>query len=167
MGTLGNPHWGVTWDDRGRTGIAGIFISHGDKIHSLQFQFVENGWNLGPVELNYPSESIIGISGYCSSREELRSVTLKGKGYCSTLCGLQLVTSINFITNNATYGPFGCPALDDTVFDFQIGGHNKFCGFHGNFALYLHSIGVYMEPMMALSNVNNLEEKVNIKTEKA
>lgn len=28
---------------RGRTGIAQIFISHGARIHSLQFQFVENG----------------------------------------------------------------------------------------------------------------------------
>lgn len=43
MGTLNHESGAKTWDDRGRTGIAQIFISHGDRIHSLQFQFVENG----------------------------------------------------------------------------------------------------------------------------
>lgn len=43
MGTLNQEYGATTWDDRGRTGIAQIFISHGERIHSLQFQFVENG----------------------------------------------------------------------------------------------------------------------------
>ncbi|KAH7842870.1 hypothetical protein Vadar_009969 [Vaccinium darrowii] len=119
-----------TWDEKDRNGIAQIFISHGDKIHSLQLQFVENGTlvlskkhgslgytyapNFSAVKLNYPSELITGISGYSGIRERDR-----------------VVTSIIFTTNKSTYGPFGCRAGDDTAFDYQIGGHNKFGGFHG------------------------------------
>lgn len=77
------------------------------------------------------------------------------------------MNSISFDTNQATYGPFGYHAPGDTGFDFQIGGHNKFCGFHGTSNLYLHPIGFYMEPMTTLSNVNILQEKANIKNEKA
>jgi len=43
IGPAGNAYDGENWDEKGRNGIAQIFISHGDKIHSLQFQFVENG----------------------------------------------------------------------------------------------------------------------------
>ncbi|XP_058210211.1 inactive protein RESTRICTED TEV MOVEMENT 1-like [Rhododendron vialii] len=141
-----------------------FFFSHGDRIHSLQFQFVKNGTlvlsdkygctsapKFNSVELNYPSELITGISGYCGNRDAVRC---------------QFVTSISFITNKATYGPFGYPAQGDNAFDFQIGRHNKFCGFHGTSNVYLYSIGLYMKPMTTLCNVNILQEKGNVKNEK-
>ncbi|KAI8561825.1 hypothetical protein RHMOL_Rhmol04G0371600 [Rhododendron molle] len=165
IGPAGATSSGKAWDERGREGIAQIFVSHGDRIHSLQFQFVENGTlvlsdkygctsapKFNSVELNYPSEPITGISGYCGNRDGVR---------------WRCVTSISFITNEATYGPFGYHAPGDTAFDFQIGGHNKFCGFHGTSDIHLYSIGVYMKPMTTLSNVNILQKKENIKNEKA
>lgn len=87
------------------------------------------------VKLNYPLEYITGISGHSGTRD-----------------GEQVVTSIIFTTNNAVYGPFGRPAQDDIAFDYQMGEHNKFCGFHGYANLYLNSIGFYTEPMKTLSN---------------
>ncbi|KAG5555275.1 hypothetical protein RHGRI_012718 [Rhododendron griersonianum] len=72
----------------GRDGIAQIFVSHGDYINSLQFQFVENGTLVlsekhggrggtgeakfsvlmknKQVRWNYPSEFLTGINGYHS-----------------------------------------------------------------------------------------------------
>ncbi|KAH7844868.1 hypothetical protein Vadar_032496 [Vaccinium darrowii] len=161
IGPAGYAYGETDWDEKDRNGIAQIFISHGDRIHSLQFQFVENGslvlsdkhGHLGyspsapkfsAVKLNYPSELITGISGYSGIRDRER-----------------VVTSIIFTTNNAAYGPFGCGTRDDIAFDYQMGGHNKFCGFHGTASNYLNSIGVDMEPMTTLSNVNDLNEKVN------
>ncbi|KAH7844802.1 hypothetical protein Vadar_031804 [Vaccinium darrowii] len=156
----GNTYDGKNWDEKGRNGIAQIFISHGERIHSLQFQFVDNGTlvlskqhggnlhcasKFSAVKLNYPSEFITGINGYSGKRNY---------GQC--------VTSIIFTTNIATYGPFGRPAGDDIAFDYQIGGHNKFCGFYGSASGYLDSIGVYMEPMTTLSNVNSSRHSVHI-----
>ncbi|KAG5554443.1 hypothetical protein RHGRI_012093 [Rhododendron griersonianum] len=147
IGPVGNASSGSPWDELDRVGIAQIFISHGDMIHSLQFQFVENGtlvlsdkhgldcgYDAAPkfkaIKLRYPSELIIGICGSYGIRS-----------------GQQIVSSISFCTNLAAYGPFGCRGQEDIAFDYQVGLHNKFCGFHGAASMYLNSIGVYMEPM--------------------
>jgi len=159
IGPAGKIIGGNDWDEKGRNGIAQIFISHGESIDSLQFQFVENGTlvlseehgnhrgarKFSAVKLNYPSEFITGINGYSGKRTY---------GQC--------VTSIIFTTNIATYGPFGCPAGDDIAFDYQMGGHNKFCGFYGCASSYLDSIGVYMEPMTTLSNVTSISHSMHI-----
>lgn len=159
IGPAGKTYGGNNWDEKGRNGIAQIFISHGESIDSLQFQFVENGTlvlseqhgnlrgapKFSAVKLNYPSEIITGINGYSGKRDYE-----------------QCVTSIIFTTNIATYGPFGCPAREDIAFDYQIGGHNKFCGFYGTASGYLDSIGVYMEPMTTLSNVTSSNHSMHI-----
>lgn len=97
------------------------------------------------VVLNYPSELITRISGYSGVRNKQQGVT-----------------SIIFTTNKTEYGPFGCSTKNDIAFDYEIGGHNNICGFHGNANYYLNSFGVYMKPMTTLSNVNNLTEDVNV-----
>ncbi|KAI8561824.1 hypothetical protein RHMOL_Rhmol04G0371500 [Rhododendron molle] len=160
--TDGRGIW--AWDDGGKDKIVQIFIAHGDCIDSLQYVYVDQNGNLvlsnshggtfgtskfDLVKFNYPSELITGIKGTYGNRG-----------------GVGSVNSISFTTNKATYGRFGYHANGDTEFDFQIGGHNKFCGFHGTSDLYLHSIGFYMEPMTTLSDVNVLQEKANIKNEK-
>ncbi|KAH7842717.1 hypothetical protein Vadar_008371 [Vaccinium darrowii] len=159
IGPVGNAFSGRPWDERGRIGIAQIFISHGDRIHSLQFQFVENGAvvlsekhgrdggsKLAPkfnaVTLNYPSELITGIRGYYGIRS-----------------GQQIVSPIIFTTNTASYGPFGLPSKDDIEFAYEVG-HNKFCGFHGAVEMYQNTIGIYMEPMTTLNNADNPSERV-------
>ncbi|KAH7842150.1 hypothetical protein Vadar_002034 [Vaccinium darrowii] len=154
-----NEYDGWSWNEKDKDGVAQIFISHGDRIHSLQFQFVENGTlvlsdkhgqdgsppyapKFSVVSLNYPSELITHISGYSGARNWQGGVT-----------------SIIFTTNKAVYGPFGCSAGNDIAFDYEIGRHNKICGFHGNAENYLNSFGIYMKPMTTLSNVNNLTGK--------
>ncbi|KAI8561826.1 hypothetical protein RHMOL_Rhmol04G0371700 [Rhododendron molle] len=158
IGPAGGKSSGKAWDDGCRDGIAQIFVSHGDYINSVQFQFVENGTlvlsekhggsdapKFSTVRLSYPSEFLTGISG-------------------SHVYGN--IRSLTFITNKRAYGPFGGVAgKTDRAFKYELGEDNKFAGFHGTAGTgTLNSIGVYMKPMTTLTNVNNA--KVHIKNEK-
>ncbi|KAI8561821.1 hypothetical protein RHMOL_Rhmol04G0371300 [Rhododendron molle] len=148
----------TAWDDGGKVSISQIFVSHGQVINSLQYQYIENGalvlsekhggsdGHTSPkftvVTLNYPSEFLTAISG--------------SYGWFSALDGvqMQIVSSITFTTNIKTYGPFGCCRQNDAAFDFQLGQDNGFGGFHGIAGMYLNSIGVYVKPQTSVLDLD-------------
>lgn len=152
---------GTAWDDGGRFQISQIFVSHGNVIDSLQYQYIENGASVlsekhgsndghtsakfTVVTLDYPSEFLTAITG--------------SYGWFSLVDGgqMQIVSSITFYTNTKTYGPFGCHRPNDAVFDFQLGPDNEFGGFHGIAGMYLNSIGVYVKPRTSIPDVDKAE----------
>ncbi|KAL1806739.1 hypothetical protein ACET3Z_029807 [Daucus carota] len=152
------PIWcnGTTWDHRGKTDIAQIFISRCEKrINFIQFVYCEDGGNklvlsekiggdgdsgslwLDSVTFDYPSEYITRVSG-------------KYENIYST----KYLRSITFDTNRGRYGPFeAAPAkdsLEDTEFRYEVG-RSKFGGFFGAFtSTGINSIGIYVKPLEKL-----------------
>ncbi|XP_060171482.1 inactive protein RESTRICTED TEV MOVEMENT 1-like [Lycium barbarum] len=136
--------WGTDWDEKGKGEIAKIFVSDSEyKICSLQFLFVENGRFVlsdkhgsattskyfNTVALDFPSEFLTSISGFYGSSE---------------------LTSITFVTNKHTYGPYGAMAPSSTCeeFIFQLGVDRCFGGFHGTkYSNHIESIGVYVKTL--------------------
>ncbi|OIT28384.1 inactive protein restricted tev movement 1 [Nicotiana attenuata] len=150
---------GTIWDEKGRDQLAGIYVFY-DKytIHGLQFLFYENGSlvmsnihgvdnreNFHAIVFDYPSEFLTSIS-------------------CS-FCHLPSLESIKFGTNKVSYGPFGTPSTDAKDFNFQIGNHLLFGGFHGTKNCFgIGSIGVYLKNIpSSMTNVKNLP--VNLEKE--
>lgn len=144
LGPAGSEAEGEQWDLKGQTKIVQIFISYGECIHSIQFQYVENGRlvispifgssnfsgsGFEAVMLDYPSEYITGIDGRSS---------------CSRVDGLRIKT------NKREYGVFGYYEFNSNQkpFSFQFGPENQFGGFHGTHdSNILTSIGVYFKPL--------------------
>ncbi|KAL5707076.1 hypothetical protein ACHQM5_025168 [Ranunculus cassubicifolius] len=95
----------ITWDEKGKTNILRIYISHDTTVKTLQFGYAEGtsivlsppaqecsretGAKFDAVSLDYPSEYLTGITG----------------SYYS--CGICLIT---FHTNQRSHGPFGTAA---------------------------------------------------------
>ncbi|XP_009613264.1 inactive protein RESTRICTED TEV MOVEMENT 1-like [Nicotiana tomentosiformis] len=142
---------GTIWDEKGRDQVAGFLISYNENaILSLQFLYYENdnfvlskrhggadnGFNdHSAIVFDYPSDFLTSISG---SSEKVGN-------------GKPVLTSIKFGTNKGSYGPFGTPKITTEPnniadFDFQIGNHRLFGGFHGteNYRR-VQSIGVYLK----------------------
>ncbi|KAL4580715.1 hypothetical protein LXL04_016917 [Taraxacum kok-saghyz] len=71
-------------------------------------------------------ESLIGISG---------TVAVFG--------GNTVITSLSFITNKMTHGPYG--TIRGTSFSLTVT-KGRFSGFHGNYGDYLDSFGVILHP---------------------
>ncbi|KAL2459321.1 Protein RESTRICTED TEV MOVEMENT 1 [Forsythia ovata] len=147
IGPVGSKN-GNGWDEKGRNKIVQIFISHGDEINSIQFQYAENGtlvlsdcygqttgYKFDVVKLSHPSEYITWISGY--------------KSYSH-------IVSITFGTNHGTYGPFGRSTGHDKEFVFQLGNDRQFGGFHGTADNSVQSIGVYLKPMTTLDSSHQI-----------
>ncbi|XP_016463619.1 inactive protein RESTRICTED TEV MOVEMENT 1 [Nicotiana tabacum] len=139
---------GTIWDEKGRDLVGGIFVSYSrDRVLSLQFFFHENGnlvqsnkhgiddcRNFYAVVFDYPSEFLTSISG-----------SYINTGYATVL------ESIKFSTNKGSYGPFGCtlPSTGANNFNFEIGNHRFFGGFHGrNNSSGVESIGIYVKPII-------------------
>ncbi|XP_075085435.1 inactive protein RESTRICTED TEV MOVEMENT 1-like [Nicotiana tabacum] len=139
---------GTIWDEKGRDQVGGIIVSYSkDKVLSLQFFFHENGnlvqsnkhgvdqcQNFYAVFFDYPSEFLTSLSGsyICT-------------GYATVL------ETIKFCTNKGSYGPFGrtLPSNGAMNFNFEIGNHRFFGGFHGhNNSCGVESIGIYVKPII-------------------
>ncbi|EPS70754.1 hypothetical protein M569_04010 [Genlisea aurea] len=147
---------GDPWDEKGNFNVVRIFISHGEAIRSLQFQYIEKtskdrkknagnhlllshryGTNSGDkfdiIKLNHPVEYITKVSGH--------------KRIGGHLCSLTIVTNLN------EYGPFGSYTKWDQEFVFRLGDDGQFGGFHGSSDGYsIKSIGIYLRPMADLKN---------------
>ncbi|KAL4573073.1 hypothetical protein LXL04_019866 [Taraxacum kok-saghyz] len=119
-----------------------ITIDHGDLIYSLTFitqargvTFSTNkigGWNGGETvsEVIFESdEQITGING----------TTALSRG---SSAGLTTVSSISFITNKKTHGPFGNVRGTHFPVAWDVG---SFVGFYGLAGYYIDSIGVYLK----------------------
>ncbi|VAI83548.1 unnamed protein product [Triticum turgidum subsp. durum] len=55
------------------------------------------------------------------------------------------ITSIKFVTNQATYGPFG-HAVDSTHYSLPVLNNGSVVGMFGRAGDYLHAIGFYVLP---------------------
>ncbi|KAL8486125.1 hypothetical protein ACS0TY_023008 [Phlomoides rotata] len=151
-----------SWDGKGHGNIVQIFVSHEEKINSIQYQYVENeklmmsplhgnidGYKYDAVKLDYPAEYITWIRGYTSTKNYY------GSGLCS----------VTFGTNLSEYGPFGkYPAGEHQEFSVKLG-VNRFFGFHGNFNDgFMSSLGVYMKLNTTLDLVKRERETFNRST---
>ncbi|CAH9071876.1 unnamed protein product [Cuscuta epithymum] len=143
---------GKSWDDGGCGEVAGILISYSaSSINSLRFlcskdgalKFSEDHGTLSDstqmIRLDYPTEVLTEVHGFRWSTH-----VSWGYGLCS----------ITFVTNKATYGPFGVKrsSLDDSVFKFQLGSEaDSINGFHGTVNSHgrIDSIGVYLQTTTA------------------
>ncbi|CAN6877150.1 unnamed protein product [Brassica oleracea var. botrytis] len=156
----------VNWDEGSHNGILSqIFISHNASgIMSIQFQFVVDGKFVlsdchGPglgnmfdvIELTYPHEFIIGISGECYKYEGSNPH----------------IRSLKFTTNTSEYGPFGyTSSSSNEKFSFKLGRSPQLGGFHGTYdASGLQYIGFYLrpktvQPKIDKSNAKELESKI-------
>lgn len=146
------------WDEKGRDRVAGIFVSYSkDTIQSLQFLFYENDnlvqsnthgshdcENFCAVVFDYPSEFLTSISGSYGDHVDLTVSTV--------------LEAIIFNTNKCSYGPFGRTQAGTASkhFNFQLGNHHLFGGFHGNKSNHaVKSIGIYVKPV--ISSMINLK----------
>lgn len=76
-----------------------------------------------------PSEHLIGVSGTCGSFGGLTNI----------------VTSLTFVTNAASYGPFGEGGGDPFV--LQVQSNSSIVGFFGIAGWFLDAIGFYVRPL--------------------
>ncbi|KAI3797967.1 hypothetical protein L1987_33232 [Smallanthus sonchifolius] len=119
-----------------------ITIDHGDLIYSLifttQYRWLTNsskkigGWNGGDKvsEVTFDmDEEISAISG---------TVALSRGAYA----GYTIISSISFVTNKKTHGPFGDVRGTPFILPWDDG---SFAGFYGLCGYYIDSIGVYLK----------------------
>ncbi|XP_059317361.1 inactive protein RESTRICTED TEV MOVEMENT 1-like [Lycium ferocissimum] len=134
-------HGGTSWDEKGRDQVAGIYVFYNEeKVVALQFVFYENGnvvksnrhgvfdkrENYAAVIFDYPSEYLTSIIGSVSP-------------------WMPDLSSITFVTNKGSYGPFGTLSTEYKHFNFPIG-RGLFGGFYGSTKRDgIESIGVYMK----------------------
>ncbi|KAF5768031.1 putative jacalin-like lectin domain-containing protein [Helianthus annuus] len=119
-----------------------ITIDHGDLIYSLMFT-AQYG------DLTYTSEKMGGWNG----GENVSEITFEGdeeiNGISGTVAlsrgtyaGLTVVSSISFMTNKKTHGPFGDVRGTPFTVPWNAG---SFAGFYGLAGYYIDSIGVYLK----------------------
>ncbi|GLT45977.1 hypothetical protein SLA2020_197700 [Shorea laevis] len=142
-GTISIGPWGGQggdpWSYTTNRGINQIIIHVGSNIKSISFRdttdlasatFGGNNPNdTGEeeiVHINWPSEHLISISGTYGH-----------------FAGLLTITSLSFITNRATYGPFG--TTSGTSFSIPMN-NSTVVGFHGRAGHYLDAIGIFVKP---------------------
>ncbi|KAF5768010.1 putative jacalin-like lectin domain-containing protein [Helianthus annuus] len=119
-----------------------ITIDHGDLIYSLMFT-AQHG------ELTYTSEKMGGLNG----GEKVSEITFDGdeeiNGISGTIAlsrgtyaGHTVISSISFMTNKKTHGPFGDVRGAPFTVPWDDG---SFAGFYGLAGYYIDSIGVYLK----------------------
>ncbi|KAI3687656.1 hypothetical protein L1987_81356 [Smallanthus sonchifolius] len=143
---------GSIWDERGKTGVAQILISHQEAmINSIQFIYRSraevshskiygepDGLKFDLVTFDHPDEFLTSVAGEF---------------------GDDGIASLSFSTNNRTYGPFGGFDTDAAPTDyfykkfkynFELEG--SFQGFHGSVKdSRVYAIGIFVQPIEAFS----------------
>ncbi|KAJ6434360.1 hypothetical protein OIU84_017961 [Salix udensis] len=112
---------GDQWSYRAIGGITEIVLHVEGNIKSISFK--DAG---GLIEIQWPSEYLKSISGTYGSYE-----------------GLLVITSLSFITNLTTYGPFGTAPGES--FSIPIA-DSAVVGFHGRCGSYLDALGIFVIP---------------------
>ncbi|XP_076897874.1 mannose/glucose-specific lectin-like [Bidens hawaiensis] len=119
-----------------------ITIDHGDLIYSLMFtsqcgdmtrtseKF--GGWNGG--------ENVSEIT--FEGNEEIKAISGTVALSRGTDAGNTIVSSISFVTNKRTHGPFGNERGTSFLVPWEYG---SFAGFYGLCGYYIDSIGVYVK----------------------
>ncbi|KAM7461370.1 hypothetical protein LguiA_029491 [Lonicera macranthoides] len=125
-----------SWDDGPHTAIVKLIIYSSIVIESIQIEYDDDGQPKcsgthgrkegikHTVELDYPSEFLISVSGYI---DELYSKVV--------------VHSLTLESNERTYGPFGRAGTQCIKFPSTSG--NKILGFFGSSGRHLDSLGAY------------------------
>ncbi|XP_011015046.1 PREDICTED: mannose/glucose-specific lectin-like isoform X3 [Populus euphratica] len=132
---------GDRWSYRASGGITEIVLRVEGNIKSISFKDASGlvsgtfgGTGNDPndrgkekkIAIQWPSEHLKSISGTC--------------GRCK---GLLVITSLSFITNLTTYGPFGTAARE--TFSIPIA-DSTVVGFHGRCGYYLDALGIFVTP---------------------
>nr|XP_017217667.1 PREDICTED: jacalin-related lectin 3-like [Daucus carota subsp. sativus] len=164
---------GSTWDNKGKTDIAQIFVSCSRyRINFMYFVYAEDGGNrlvlskfgedktshsMETVTFDYPSEYITRVRGQYTDAVSPYD---------------RYLWSITFYTNKGTYGPYvPTESINDgkfVDFNYQVGG--KLCGFFGSYlGNGIETIGFYVEPQEKLAkqpgklvSVDEIEEPPTI-----
>lgn len=132
---------GDRWSYRASDGITEIVLRVEGNIKSISFKDASGlvsgtfgGRGNDPndrgeekkIEIQWPSEHLKSISGTYGSYE-----------------GQLVITSLSFITNLTTYGPFG--TAPGETFSIPIA-DSAVVGFHGRCASYLDALGIFVTP---------------------
>ncbi|XP_059630106.1 jacalin-related lectin 19-like [Cornus florida] len=112
---------GQKWDDGTYNTIREISIQSGWLIDSIQVIYNDIE---GKVKLDYPSEFLLSVWGYCGQVNKM-----------------VVIRSLRFQSNKRIYGPFGME--DGEKFEFRSDTSGKIIGFHGRSDKYLTTIGAY------------------------
>ncbi|XP_071722609.1 mannose/glucose-specific lectin-like [Rutidosis leptorrhynchoides] len=142
-------HWSFRLENSHK--LKKISIDHGDLIYSLKFTTEDGrgclhdskkagGWNGGNEECEVTfdlDEEIIGING---------TVGVSTGEYA----GYTIISSLSFITNKTTHGPFG----QTTGTPFRVPWkQGSFAGFYGRAGYYIDAIGVYLKASQETARV--------------
>ncbi|KAI8527104.1 hypothetical protein RHMOL_Rhmol12G0050000 [Rhododendron molle] len=127
--------------------IMQITVSCGDVIDYILFESISrNGVVIGSsVKIGGPGGSNSAKFSIDSSIEHISSIRLTYGDYC----GHMVIKEICFYTNLETYGPFGMPSGDSSVYIPIKWG--VIVGFYGCGGPFLNAIGIFVAP-----KVNNL-----------
>ncbi|XVE79531.1 hypothetical protein DITRI_Ditri14bG0066200 [Diplodiscus trichospermus] len=132
---------GDQWSYRASLGIAEIVLRVEGNIKSISFKDAtgkvsgtfggggndpEDRGEKRKIEIQWPSEYLKSISGTYGSYK-----------------GLLVITSLSFITNLTTYGPFGTDSSE--LFSIPIA-DSAVVGFHGRCGYYLDALGIFVIP---------------------
>jgi hypothetical protein len=66
--------------------------------------------------------------------------------------GFLVITSLSFITNLTTYGPFGTATGETETFSIPIA-DSAVVGFHGRCGYYLDALGIFVIPVSSFNYV--------------
>ncbi|KAI3797964.1 hypothetical protein L1987_33229 [Smallanthus sonchifolius] len=147
IGTWGKPHpegpqniWSFQIERNHH--LKKITIDHGDLIYSLMFTTQYRG-------LTYNSKKVGGWNGgdkvhevMFDWNEELSAISGTVALSRGTYYGHTIISSISFVTNKKTHGPFG----DVRGMPFTVPWDDgSFAGFYGVCGYFLDSIGVYLK----------------------
>ncbi|KAJ4831987.1 hypothetical protein Tsubulata_026880 [Turnera subulata] len=166
VGAIGDEYssstHGKVFDDKGRTKISQIFISHDHLcIRSIQFQYVEDGDLVLSPLYGANKGSKFDVISFDLDDEILTRVS------GSYIYEYSRIGSLKFDTNRGTYGPFGIVKSSDIAFDFCCGNYSGFGGFHGTADDgCLRKIGIYINPRKSIK-ASSAEEISEVKVERA
>ncbi|XP_031122507.1 jacalin-related lectin 20-like [Ipomoea triloba] len=149
---------GEKWDEHSLGQVEGIMVYHDSSfVNSLGFFCVkdninliseQHGYSVGKCEmimLDYPTELLTGLYGF----------------YDNPSC--THIRCITFVTNKATYGPFGgqSPRSPEKAFSFQLRGkeRNWITGFYGTIVHNgkLGRLGVYIQKSIIARPLGKLD----------
>ncbi|KAG2558248.1 hypothetical protein PVAP13_8NG124601, partial [Panicum virgatum] len=114
-----------------------VTIRCGDAINSIAFTYTNRAGQkrtAGPWGGDGPLTATITLAPFESIKQVLGTTDIVG--------GETVVTSLTFISNARTYGPFG--ETKGSAFSSQIPGNKPVAGFHARAGASVNALGVYI-----------------------